>query len=504
MPWDRIIEWKIGENTVEERIPRKEVLLDNSGARIEKDKPLPVTVTDYIYEAHAARLIYDFQQWREGGNRDNTYGWNQRTSEERLSAYFSRVIDNELKMQIAIDVARMDIENIDAEDSRRYFPVQKEDAEKLCQLIDSTKTYIDSFDPNVETGQRADSQHIIDLLADLKQNFRLFKLTDIFEAIEHWVIRLSSLSGFTEHEVSVYRDDLYNLFDRIPNELCRESRERYIVLKRVWKRYYRNNADELIEFLMISISVDRFEQRYEDIQEHIAKDIQSVQDTSITFDDIVNERKENILKDIETFLKNQKGQSLYKKIREKYTDRGGCFGILITPNCSFFSLSGRDDYDGTAWKGTLILDSKIKEAAEKINDEFFDGNFIWAKLSDETLRYTEILRNHDDPVNLIKSAISLGDPANSHIIDPNHIGLTYGCCERKMQAANGHDFVSDKEYFARWAPCEKCVPAVAKEQGKIRIFARAENFGEYKMAKKNGEELPIHEYEIKSAIRRIR
>lgn len=48
-----------------------------------------------------------------------------------------------------------------------------------------------------------------------------------------------------------------------------------------------------------------------------------------------------------------------------------------------------------------------------------------------------------------------------------------------MQAKSSN-YNINKVFYARWEPCDECIPALAREKKDIRIFALAKNYNDWK------------------------
>jgi hypothetical protein len=255
----------------------------------------------------------------------------------------------------------------------------------------------------------------------------------------------------------------------------------------------------------MSISQTRFLSEIDEVFEDIVDSFSRVQqENSISFEELLDGSCYLKLRGIEDFLKNQKlnkNNGIAKKVLNKYVNGTSCFGVMQTSQDSYFSLSSKDDYSGMIWNGILSTSHDISTLADMINNFVFEGKYVWATLSDETRRYTEPVYDNNN-ISLIKSSCNLGGD-RSLIFDEDVVGKTYACCERKMQSKNGHDFDSDKIFYARWAPCEKCIPALAEEKGDIKIYAIANNYRAWKRDEKRADR-DIQEYTIKPSLKRIR
>lgn len=494
MAWERIFRWKIGEEIIEESIDW------GLGERdIEGDESIfNWTITDYIYEAHTVRLQRDYRFWYENDNADTA--WKKTFQIENINQVLHNVFDCYISMQIAIEIARIDI--LETEKQRRIFIEEKEDAEKICSLLTAVHEYVNSLVVGENVIQEDSGEDVRGELAVLSDEYEGTSLGTVLSDIAHWMERISTLSDITLHELDVYKKDLNKLIDKIPQQYSSESKERYKLFKNIWKRYFSDQEDVFFRLRLMSISKSRFDNEIDDVIEKIVSKVQNVQGVSISFEEIVEERYAEKLTRIEDFLKQQKGKNANSKVIKKYVDGPSCFGIMETSTNNYFALSAKNDYVGGVWNAVLGLDTTLEEVANMINRELFDNRYIWAQMIDETRRYTDLVFDNKNIVKIKDSDNLANDFGKTS--DGNVVGRTYGCCERKMQAANGHNFSTDKLFYARWAPCEKCVPALALERGKIRIFSLARDFREWREMKKGNVKEGVQEYEIRPNLYRIK
>ena len=180
-----------------------------------------------------------------------------------------------------------------------------------------------------------------------------------------------------------------------------------------------------------------------------------------------------------------------KELYNRYTSKGyGCFAILVTSkNKKYFALSGAYEVHDKQHKREQIekLEKYIRQNA--LNN----GNvpYVWAKLDDNTLRYTEILNKTSKQTDkYFKFPIRY---CNDSITDFNSIGITYGCCERKIFGYLKTETV--KQIYSRWAPCWKCKPAVLVASPE-KFYAFAKNFDEWKS---RGKTMQLKNYITKTS-----
>lgn len=153
----------------------------------------------------------------------------------------------------------------------------------------------------------------------------------------------------------------------------------------------------------------------------------------------------------------------------------GCFAIMKCENEGFFSFSGFLDYHGPNKRITGF--SKIKESRQKaiinLATNFAQKtNYIWARLKDDTRKYVDYnqaLVFLDQPQMLKYENLCVSVKDLSSIL-----GL-YSCCERKLLLC-GENKKCNKDFYIRWVPCEKCIPALMDYQGLKYIYAYSNNY----------------------------
>ena len=206
------------------------------------------------------------------------------------------------------------------------------------------------------------------------------------------------------------------------------------------------------------------------------------------------------MKDI--FSSSPNEEKDWKEIIEKYYPTGtGCFCVALTGGDKiYFALSGFD-YQGEKIINSKKIKNKIewyKKLAEYIISELNLKKDSYCSLNDATKRYTEIQSS-------IKSIKYIqGEPnfvyffkdIKNNKIDTRKLGAMFGCCERKIlgsiELSQGKkDNYGKISFFSRWAPCEKCMPAIYLQK-KYCFYAFAdssESFGE-------NDNMELSKYEV--------
>ncbi|GEM_PF-1732660 len=185
------------------------------------------------------------------------------------------------------------------------------------------------------------------------------------------------------------------------------------------------------------------------------------------------------MKDI--FSSSPNEEKDWKEIIEKYyPEKQGCFCVVLTDDDKiYFALSGFD------YQGGKIIRPKIecfKKLAKYIISELNLKKDSYCSLNDATKRYTEIQSSRNS-IKYIQ-----GDPKfvyffkdiKNNKINTQKLGAMFGCCERKIlgfiELSQGKkDNYGKISFFSRWAPCEKCMPAIYLQK-KYCFYAFADSF----------------------------
>lgn len=166
----------------------------------------------------------------------------------------------------------------------------------------------------------------------------------------------------------------------------------------------------------------------------------------------------------------------YKRIIEKYDiKRSGCYVIALTEDKDYIALSGLD-YDGNILNGEPLKSDtdKYNKIMSIVEENILVRDAIHCNLNDLTKRYTKIIfKEQEDSKNCNKKNPIEYDVHYAYLKDDLKIkfkekienyGLTFGCCERKILGKvlpEGLESIKQKiVFFSRWAPCEKCRPAI--------------------------------------------
>ncbi len=504
MAWNGSFKWRIGDRELEDKVYEEEDKWNNYRQDFYvKDDYLEDysddwTISDYILEGHSIKLAMDYYQWQKD-ERLLDYNEELRSDldyNEELRSNLANVIDYDLEMQKIIEVVRYYIGETVKFIGRKYI---NDDDEKLCDLLAGLHQYTQVLS---EDNRVADTD-IKELLTDEKRKYENTPMGEVLNDISGWLELIEQDNNISEHKIYTYKKDLKVLVKKIPRTYSEESKTKYNLLKKLSNCSSGEWRDQL-KILQMSISHSLFDDELDGLFENIAHVIEEIINHPIVFKEIENRSFIEKADLIEGFLK--RGKNIFsgkkvKRILDKYIDGNGCLGIMKTPKKEFFALSGIIDYAGGVFGDILQSNKEIENVAVALNDYVFEGHGTWARLSDDTCRYTEIVKDKTDVVVLNNKSVYLRED-HDDIRDMRVLGFTYGCCERKMQASNGNEFASDKIFFARWKPCPKCIPALANEKGEIRIFAIADNYDEWE--EKRYEPFELHEYKIASALTRIK
>ena len=202
----------------------------------------------------------------------------------------------------------------------------------------------------------------------------------------------------------------------------------------------------------------------------------------------------------------------YSKVVRKYSrDEKSCFVIAIMDNKDYISLSGFD-YDGKILEGVKSYTERYKKIMNIVEKNILARDAIHCNLNDLTKRYTETVDNKKpNSIKYIKSYSYLKDDLKREFLGNsvptynwsnvtedrrNDYGYTFGCCERKILGKvlpEGQESIKQKiVFFSRWAPCEKCRPAIFALENNC-YYAYADSYKEsakYNLSRYYVEENP--------------
>lgn len=152
----------------------------------------------------------------------------------------------------------------------------------------------------------------------------------------------------------------------------------------------------------------------------------------------------------------------YRKIIQK----GGCFAICNAKNRKIYALSG-NDYPGSG----RCRDGKAAQELDEIA-YFLDlesEGFERAILNDQTKNYVRVffdrIRFYED--------VTLKEDVGTEYFDIRN----YTCCERKIMSVLDSS-CNNLEFFIRYKPCQKCVPAMTtSDNRKVISYVISEQLG---------------------------
>ena len=187
----------------------------------------------------------------------------------------------------------------------------------------------------------------------------------------------------------------------------------------------------------------------------------------------------------------------YSKVVRKYNrDKKSCFVIAIMDNKDYISLSGFD-YDGKILEGVKSYTERYKKIMNIVEKNVLEKKAVHCNLNDLTKRYTEIVDNkkpnsikyiesysylkEDLKREFLGNSVSTYNWSNVTEDRRNDYGYTFGCCERKILGKvlpEGRESLEQKIlFFSRWAPCEKCRPAIYLQKNSC-YYAYADKYEE--------------------------
>lgn len=163
-----------------------------------------------------------------------------------------------------------------------------------------------------------------------------------------------------------------------------------------------------------------------------------------------------------------KKRELFKgKVEKYYPNEPGCFCIVITDGSKgYFALSGFD-YQGENIVKHKEDVEKYKKLAECMMVELKLENYSYCSLNYATKRYTE-LTCHGAPIIYIQNEPNFtyfNDDIKNKKYTIEILKNIFACCERKIlgyieSGKEEEESCRKISFFSRWAPCEKCMPAI--------------------------------------------
>lgn len=494
MAWEGIFNWKIGESTISESFEDWKESVDD-----EKGDSEFFSVSDFAFEANVLRLQIDYHSWlRE--LQDNQQGNIEYLN--TINTDVNRTFDIYQRVQNAINLAKLDIYDLD-----RYFVETNIQDEYRYEVVDTLKKAKEYIDEGEYKYQDSAAREMLQQMDRLIETAPRGKLSKILGNIKNWLVRLPELGEITSHEEEVINGDFIKLVKKVTLALGLDISYRYTTIERIYNRYDGIIDKQLFEIQMISIDGEGLNELKDLVLEEIVNRIEKLQRLVISFDEIRNSRCYDKLSQMLELLNDIKHVQWYsksvKRKLDKWTKGGSCIGIMETPTETFFALSGRNDYIGTVWNGELSTLTEIQDIANKIIGEF--PGYKWARLTDNTRRFTEFRLKREYP-NLLGGGmykeLQNDWPLNGGM-DIETIGSTYGCCERKMQAAHKNDYSDVKTIYCKFAPCDMCIPALAMESD-VTIYALAKDYNEWEGIRDNYKRAPLQKYIIKPGLCRIK
>jgi len=408
-------------------------------------------ISDYVFDAHSAYILQRIYEEDEAVGATDFF----------LHMKAEKALLYDTLISSMVNASKWDISVLERVD----FKTEKSELEsRVLNLFNSVEAFVNNSTKDTIINVERSCQTLISLRINRE-------LTEICERIRD-IVSLMDVDT-KEHVNDLYVKAVHQYLKKIPHAMGPGYNRRYIEIRKIL-RHYKNQeirGDFKYEYLL-GISTGHYKEEAPKIAESIRNEVNMLSESNISLNDSLVEYEEK-MEQLQNFFGNtsNKIRSLFcgqdwKSIRDKYRIKGrGCFAILHTDKMNYFAMSSRDDYEGEKWKSLLSTTNVMKTLIEAINENLFNNTYEYAYLSDNTLRYTEIVPESQKIVN-INTPVKLGeDRANLSI---NEIGRTYGCCERKMFAAN--NCAGHKTLFSKWVPCGKCIQAILRE-GSIDTYA---------------------------------
>lgn len=436
----------------------KEIINSDRFEKINHDNIfIDFPVSDYLNEIHAICSVHQIVNLYNGENINN------------YDEYFS--IDG--KITALIYLAKMDISLLI--NGRIYTDNQKKE-ELLCSYIDTIDEYFHYLSSDTrflfidDLFQRIQSQNVI-----IKEQFnKEVKIKILFDQIIEWIQLINYHREMPRNQIITIRNDIWSHIRRVIFALGNNYKIRYHVLKRIIGHFKLYKKFDKIDKLHMTISQKEFIQKRDELIKEIVDKVENLQHdrNNVDFNTIVH--FEESAKIISELFSSTTRKDLLNAGMGQFWNKKPCFGIMqVVDKETYFSISGAYDYTGSQF--SLTKKEKSKNITYLGNEVEKITGFRWARLDDFTRRYTPLSNDKTyirTPIEIVDD-VELQTFNNDSVV--GQLGSAYGCCERKLQAANGNDFNSDKYFFTKYAPCTKCRPAIIRENENCRIWALCEN-----------------------------
>ena len=439
------------------------------------------TVSDLILDMSSIYSIKSFIDYKS----NNLYS-------EFGSEKINEILNFNLYVQIQIDKIKIDISIlINGEMNTRDELFET----NLIQYLELVNKYIRNF----KYLNRREKQEIIEQIEIYNMRALNEEFYKIYIEVNDWLNLLLDSENLSNVQISKLLRTITNQLKKIPSCFGGSYLHRYLRINMIMRHADLFKRFDTIERLKMALSQQHFESTKENLTSAAKSKMEDLQSWTLTYEEFLDDtfNGENKLIKLKNFFKSTKNildetdnEPICARLINKYNSECGCFGILEMENTSFFALSSSQDYSGAS-KSFLKMDSEIESLANKLNNDLFGGGYVWATLTDKTLRYINYdFDRRKKNLAYLKDPVDLGSDTEMYNVDV--VGFHYGCCERKMQDACS-DWFSDKIYYSRWSPCEKCISSFKNERGSYKVYALSKDFSRWL---KNGSKL--EEYRMDS------
>lgn len=256
-------------------------------------------------------------------------------------------------------------------------------------------------------------------------------------------------------EILAILNDKGNAFSKSAFGLTLKTFERYTNTLIQCKHELNNlNIPQNVKYLWQSLNncSENFNIRIKEI-ERIQNAFSNSQSFSHSITDI-EEHYNDLIYQLKNFPNNEIAKSCCKE------GRGSCVAIMDADDRKWYTLSGLDN--------TNVLPASnddIYALAQKLSMP----GYSYARLNRNVMRYTKYndtnLAHHPFLNTPIKLALDY---------DAQNQKDDYSCCERKLLASdpNGNHY----EFFIKYKPCKRCLPAMAQDNIISHVYAREKGF----------------------------
>ena len=241
------------------------------------------------------------------------------------------------------------------------------------------------------------------------------------------------------------------------SELVATRRDR---IKNTWCFYEQENRPYIVhEKLMCQmvLSDGTYNNYVTTVSNNVVDEVNSKTNIYLSVDSIVDEKFGEIIADIRNSINSLPGKD--PAFGEHREGKKGCFSVFDMNGMRVVSLSGPWDIEDPSILSYVNFSDNKKKSNQalqtKVDNIIFQSKIKYdaqARLSLNTKRYIDNKNNVYSNGQSVADAMKI-KAASSEIMND------FKCCERKIFAHVG-SLVGDCKLFVKYAPCDKCRPAI--------------------------------------------